>query len=147
MILLALAYGASSVKRLFAKNFSPLRGETRSVSRPPQVVSRGTIRFPLRPPILGEFRGEAKTLTPNISSPEGVRGAFPVPKYARPRSLLKFQTSGVSAAPLIFGGFFPEISDFFRGQKADRCSSVPRNSWAFVLCMSIPCPKTFILSK
>jgi len=23
------------------------------------------------------------------------------------------------AAPLIFGGFFPKISDFFRGQKAN----------------------------
>jgi len=107
MILLALAYGASSVKRLFAKNFSPLRGETRSVSRPPRVVSRGTIHFPLRPPILGEIRGKAKTLTPNISSPEGVRGALPVPEDARRGSLLKFQTSGVWAPPLIFGGFSP----------------------------------------
>ena len=145
--LLALAYGASSVKRLFAKNFSPLRGETRSISRPPRVVSHGTIDSPLRPPILGEFRGKVKTLTPKISSPEGGRGALPVPKDARPWSLLKFQTSGVWATPLIFRGFFPEISDFFQGQKADSCSSVPRNYWAFVLCMSIPCPKAFILSE
>ena len=64
------------LKRRSAKNFSPLRGESRSVSRPPRVVSQGTIRFPLRPPILGEFRGKAKTLTPNISSPEGGRGHF-----------------------------------------------------------------------
>jgi len=124
--LLALAYGASSVKRLFAKNFSPLRGESRRVCRPPRVVSRGTIVSPLRPPILGEFRGKAKTLTPNISSPEGVRGALPVPKDARPWSLLKFQSSGVWAPPLIFGGIFPEISDFSGGQKADCRSSVSK---------------------
>ena len=106
------------MKRVFAKNFSPLRGETRSVSRPPRVVSHGTIRFPLRPPILGEFRGKAKTLTPNISSPEGGRGALPVPNDAPRGSLLKFKTSGVWAPPLIFGRFFPKISNFFRGQKA-----------------------------
>ena len=104
------------------KNFSPLRGETRSVCRSPRVLSCGTIRSPLRPPILGEFRGKAKTLTPNISSPEGVRGLLPVPKDAPRWPLLKFQTSGVWAPPLIFGGFFPKISDFFRGQKADSCS-------------------------
>ena len=138
IIFLALAYGASSVKRLFAKNFSPLRGETQSVSRPPRVVSHGTIRFPLRPPILGEFRGKAKTLTPNISSPEGGTGALPVPEDVRRRSLLNFQTSRVWAAPLIFGGFFPKISDFFRVQKADRCSSVPQTLWGFCLCTSIP---------
>jgi len=83
MILLALAYGASSVKRLFAKNFSPLRGESRSVCRSPRVVSRGTIGSPLQPPVFREFRGKAKTLTPNISSHEGGRGALPVPKDAR----------------------------------------------------------------
>ena len=126
MILLAWAYGASSVKRLFAKNFSPLRGESRSVSRSPRVVSCGTIDSPLRPPILGEFRGKAKTLTPNISSPEGGRGALPVPKDARRGSLLKFQTSGVWAPALIFDGIFPEISDFFGGQKADCRSSVSK---------------------
>jgi len=114
-----------SVNGVFAKNFSPLRGETWSISRPPRVVSHGTIRFPLRPPILGEFRGKAKTLTPNISSPEGSRGALPVPKDAPRWPLPKFQTSGVWAPPLIFGGFFPEISDFFGGQKADSRSSVP----------------------
>ena len=113
-----------SVNGVFAKNFSPLRGESRSVSRPPHVVSRGTIGFPLRPPILGQFRGKAKTLTPNISSPEGVKGALPVPKDARRGSLRKFQTSGVWAPPLIFWGIFPEISDFFGGQKADCRSSV-----------------------
>ena len=82
MILLALAYGASSVKRLFAKNFSPLRGETLRLCRTPRVLSCGIIGSPLWPPILGEFRGKAKTLTPKISSPEGGRGELPVPKDA-----------------------------------------------------------------
>ena len=124
MILLALAYGAQCWKRLSDQLFSAYRHETWSVCRARRVLSRGTIGSPLRPPILGEFRGKAKTLTPNISSPEGGRGAFPVPKDARRGSLLRFQTSGAWAPPLIFGGFFPEISDFFGGQKADCRSSV-----------------------
>ena len=63
---------------LFGKKFSPLRGENWSVCSPTLVVSHGTTSTPPRPPILGEIGGKAKTLTPNISSPEGDRGVLPV---------------------------------------------------------------------
>ena len=80
----SLGNGAPSVKRLFGKKFSPLRGETWTVCSPPRVVSHGNTGSPLRPPNLGEIGGKAKTLTPNISSPEGGRGVIPVP-YDAPR--------------------------------------------------------------
>ena len=142
-----LGKGAPSVKRLFGKKFSPLRGETWQACSPPRVVSHGTIGSPLRPPNLGEFGGKPKTLTPNISSPEGGRGVLPVP-YDAPRwPLLKFQTPAGWAPPWIFGGFFPKFRIFFRGQKFKACSSVPRTFWAFLFCMAICWEYWVILSE